>query len=329
MNRERRVLISSRSFGRLSEEPINIIEEVAEVERSTYGRPLKEDELARILPSYDVIIVGTDETTRKAMESSSRLKVVAKHGAGLDNIDLKAATERGIIVTYVPGVNAESVAEFTFSLILALARKVVDAHTSTKSGKWESRSFIGTELYGKTMGIIGMGAVGNRVARIAKGFNMKILSHTAHPERHHEEAEKYDVKFVDLDTLLRESDIVTIHCRLTSETEGLIGARELALMKETAFLINTARGETVDLKAVHQALKEKRIAGAAFDVYHKEPPGADYPLFELNNVIVAPHIASYTKEALINVDVVQARDIVRALRGERPEFVANPEVFED
>jgi len=321
------VFVSSRSFGRLSEEPKKIVEEIAKVETSTSGRALKEDELTKILPNYDAIIVGDDDVTRKAIESSSRLKVIAKHGAGVDNIDLKAATERGVIVTYIPGLNAESVAEFTFSLILALARRLVDAHVSTKSGKWESRTFIGTELYGKKIGIIGIGAIGNNVARIAKGFGMDILCWTFHPEKHREEAKKYDVKFVDLDTLLRESDVVTIHCMLTPDTEGLIGERELALMKPSAVLINTARGQIVDYKAAYQALKDKKIAGAAFDVYYKEPPGADYPLFQLDNVVFAPHIASYTKDAIINVDLVQARDVVKALRGEKPQFVANPDVL--
>ncbi len=322
-----RVFISSRSFGRLSDEPVKVLEAVAEVERSTYGRALKEGELASILPSYDAVIIGNDEVTRRVIESSTRLKVVAKHGVGLDNIDLEAATERGVIVTYVPGMNAESVAEFTFALILALSRKLIDAHLSTKSGGWESRRFIGTELYGKTIGIIGMGAIGSRVARIAKGFNMRILCYTAHPERHREEAGKYNVEFVDLETLMRKSDVVTIHCRLTPETEGMIGEKELSLMKETALLINTARGPIVDLEAIYKALKEGRIAGAAFDVYHREPPGADYPLFKLNNVIVAPHIASYTREALISIDMVQARDVVKALIGRKPKFVANPEVL--
>jgi len=320
-----KVLITSRSFGRLSKEPLEIIEQVATVERIT--GPLKENELVKILPSYEGVIVGVDEITRQVIESSKRLKVIAKHGAGLDNIDLKAATENGVIVTYVPRANAESVADFTFCLILASARDLVNAHLSTKSGLWESRKFIGTELCGKILGIIGFGAIGSRVARRAKGFGMKILCYTAHPEKHMEEAKKYDVKFVELDELLKNSDFVTIHCALSPETVGLIGKRELELMKKSAFLINTARGPIVDENALYEVLKEKKIAGAALDVYGKEPPGKDYPLFELDNVIVTPHIASYTREAIINVDMIQARDVVKALCGEAPQFVANPEVL--
>lgn len=328
MKREMRVFISSRSFGRLSDEPIEIIERVAKVEKSVLEGPLKEDDLVNILPLYDGIIVGTDEVTRKAIESSDRLKVIAKHGAGVDNIDLRAATKMGKVVTYVPAANADSVADFTFCLMLALTRNLVDAYISTKSGKWESKEFVGTEIYGKTLGIIGMGAIGSKVARRARGFDMKMICYTDHPEKHREEAEKYDVTFTDLDTLLRDADIVTIHCKLTQETKGLISESKLALMKKNAFLINTARGPIVDEEAVYKILKEKRIAGAAFDVYSKEPPRADCRLFELRNVIATPHIASYTREAIVNVDLIQARDIVKALSDEKPEFVANPEVFE-
>jgi len=327
MGKKMKVFVSSRSFGKLSEEPFKILEQVAEIKKSTFGKPLKEDDLVKILPFYDGIIVGTDEVTRGAIESSDRLKVIAKHGAGVDNIDLQAATEKGVVVTYVPGVNAEAVADFTFCLMLGLARNLIDAHASVKSGKWEGTKFLGTELCKKTLGIIGMGTVGKAVARRATGFNMRILCHTAHPEKHREETKKWDVKYVNLDTLLKESDFVTIHCALTPETEGLINEQRLALMKKTAFLINTARGPLVDEKAVYKALKEKRIAGAGFDVYSKEPPGANCPLFQLDNVAVAPHIASYTREALLNVDLIQVRDIVKALRGEKPEFVANPDVF--
>jgi len=323
-----KVFVSSRSFGAQCEEAIDIIKQVADVERSTFGRPLNEADLVKVLPSYEGIIVGVDEITEKVIGACDRLKVVARHGAGADNIDLDACTRKGVIVTYVPGVNAESVADLTFCLMLALARKLVPAHASTRAGKWESKKFVGTELYKKTLGIIGVGAVGKKVAKRANGFDMKILCYTAHPEKHRKEAEEHNIKFVDLDTLLNESDIVSIHCALTPETEGMIGERELKLMKKSAFLINTSRGPILDEKAVYKALKEEWIAGAGFDVYAQEPPGAENPLLELDNVVVAPHIASYTKESLIRVDLTQARDVVKALKGEKPDLVANPEVLE-
>ncbi len=323
-----RVFISSRSFGAQCERAIEIIKQVANVERSTLAGPLTETDLVKILPSYDGIIVGVDEINERVIEACDRLKVVAKHGAGVDNIDLNACTRKGVVVTYIPSANAESVAEFTFCLMLALARKLVSAHASTKAGKWESKNFMGIELYGKTLGIIGMGAVGERVAKRGNGFGMKIICYTRNPEKHSEEAERYAVKFTDLERLLKESDFVSLHCALTPETKGMIGEKELRLMKKNAFLINTSRGPVVQEEAVYQALKDRKIAGAGFDVYTEEPPAAHNPLFELDNVIVTPHIASYTKDALVRVDLIQAKDVVKVLEGKRPDYVANPEVLE-
>ncbi|MFX1537874.1 MAG: phosphoglycerate dehydrogenase [Promethearchaeota archaeon] len=323
-----KIFASSRSFGLHCQEAVEMIKEVAEVERSTFNRALTEAELIKILPAYDGIIVGVDKISKEVVQECNKLKIVAKHGAGVDNIDLNACTKRGVVVTYVPGASAESVADFTFCLILALARKLIDAHISTKSGKWESKKFMGVELYNKSIGIIGMGGIGSRVARRARGFGMRILCFTNNPERHNEEGRKYRIKFVDLPTLLEESDIITIHCALTPATKGLIGSEEFSLMKKSALLVNTARGPIVDENALYKALKEKKIAGAALDVYSEEPPKPSYKkIFELANVIVSPHIASYTIDAIMNVDLIQARDIVRVLRGEKPEFVANPEVL--
>lgn len=323
-----KVFISSRSFGAQCEEAVDIIKQVADVERSTFGRPLNEADLVEVLPHYEGIIIGVDEITEKVVEACDRLRVVAKHGAGVDNIDLDACTKKGVIVTYVPGINADSVADFTFCLMLALARKLISADASARAGKWESKKFMGTELFEKTLGIIGAGAIGQRVARRATGFDMRLLCYTAHPEKHRKEAREYEIKFVDLDTLLKESDFVSIHCALTPETRGLIGERELRMMKNSAFLVNTSRGPVLDEKAVYEALKERWIAGAGFDVYAQEPPGAENPLLQLHNAVVAPHIASYTREALVRVDLTQARDVVKALKGERPDLVANPEVIE-
>lgn len=323
-----RVFISSRSFGAQCERAIEIIKQVADVERSTFGRSLTEADLMNVLPSYDGIIVGVDEINERVVEACDRLRVVAKHGAGVDNVDLDACTRKGVVVTYVPGANAESVADFTLCLMLALARKLVSAHASTKAGKWESKRFMGIELCGKTLGIVGIGAVGERVAKRANGFSMKVLCYTRHPEKHSEEAERYNVKFTDLESLLKKSDFVSLHCALTPETKGMIGEKELKLMKKSAFLINTSRGPVVQEEAIHRALKEREIAGAGFDVYTQEPPVADNPLFELNNVIVTPHVASYTKDALVRVDLVQAEDVVKVLQGKKPQYIANPEVLE-
>lgn len=322
-----KVFVSSRSFGAQCERAIEIIKQVADVEKSTFGRPLTEADLLKVLPSYDGIIVGVDEINERVVEACHRLRVVAKHGAGVDNIHLDACTRKGVVVTYVPGANADSVADLTFSLMLALARKLISAHTSTKAGKWESKRFMGIELFGKTLGIIGMGDIGKRVAKRAIGFGMTVLCYTRHPEKHREEAERYNVTFTDLENLLKESDFVSLHCALTPQTNRMIGERELRLMKKSAFLINTSRGPIVQEDAVYQALKEGELAGAGFDVYTQEPPAADNPLFELDNVIVTPHIASYTKDALARVDLIQAKDVVKVLQGKKPEYIANPEVL--
>lgn len=320
-----KVLIESRSFGARCEKAVDIVKEIAQVERS--AGPMAEDELTEVLPSYDGVIVGIGEITKKVIEASNKLKVVAKHGVGLDNIDLNACTKNGVIVTYLPSINADSVADFTFCLILALARKLMPAHISAKAGEWESKKFIGTDLYGKTIGIIGLGAIGSRVARVARGFDMRVLCATGHPEKHREEGGEYKIEFVDLSTLLKESDVVTVHCPLTPETKGMIGDKEFSLMKESAFLINTARGPIVDEKAAYNALKEKKIAGAAFDVYETEPPSTGCPLFKLDNVVVTPHIAAYTIDAFRKMDLTLAQDVVNALRGIKPNYVANPDVF--
>jgi len=308
---------------------MDIITEEAEVRRNETGKPFTEDELIGIISDFDgAILGGSDEFTSRVIEAADRLKVIGRHGVGLDNVDLKAATEKGIVVTYTPGLNSNAVAEFTFALMLAVARKVPQACDSMKGGKWEPRSFIGSELSGKTLGVIGAGEIGEKVIRKAKGFDMNVICYTAHPEKHQDLVKKYNVKFVDLETLLRESDIVTIHCALTEKTKGMIGKRELALMKKSAILINTARGPIVDEEALYEALKNRLIAGAGLDVYTKEPPGADFPLLKLDNVVATPHIAAYTWEAMRAMDLTLAQDVMKVLHGERPKFIANPEVLD-
>lgn len=325
MSNKMKIFVDSRSFGAKSKEALDIIKQVAQIERSP--KSMSEEELAETLTEYDGIIVGTGKITERVVQNSNRLKVVAKHGAGLDNIDLEACTRNGIVVTFLPGLNADSVADFTFCLMLALARKLIPAHISTKKGEWNSREFIGVEICGKTLGIVGFGNVGRKVAKRATGFDMNILCHTAHPDKHREAAEKYNIKFLDLETLLKESDFVSIHCGLTPQTEKMIAENELKLMKKSAFIINTARGAIIDEKALIKALKKGWIRGAAFDVFEEEPPKKSCPLFELENVIVVPHIASYTDDSFRKIDEKQALDVVKALRGEKPELVANPEVF--
>jgi len=318
-----KVYVTAKSFGKVVSDGLKILEKVAEIKRNPYDRPMTEEELIQSLKDVDAVVLGVDKCSRKVIESLERVRVIGRHGVGLDNVDLDAATEKGIIVTYTPHVNADSVADHTWALLLALARKIIPADASTKAAQWEGYKFIGTELSDKTLGILGLGAIGQRVAKRAKGFDMNLLYYD---KRRNEALEKeIGVTYVDLERLLRESDILTIHAALTSETKKMIGTRELQMMKKTALLINTARGEIIDEKILVQALREGWIAGAALDVFEREPPTQ---LLKIGNVVLTPHIASYTVEALRRMDTMVAEDIVKVLAGGKPEHVANPKVYE-
>jgi D-3-phosphoglycerate dehydrogenase len=203
------------------------------------------------------------------------------------------------------------------ALILSLLRNVPFAHFSMKEGRWEASKFIGKELAGKTLGIIGLGSVGGRVAERALGFKLKIIAYDPYVSK--DKVKQVNAKLVGLQQLLKESDIVTIHATLTPLTQGFIGEEELKQMKQTAFLINTARAEIVKEEALCRALKEGWIAGAAIDVYSKEPPSLSSPLLNLDNVLVTPHLASYTKEALSRMDLMNANDIERFFKGKQPK----------
>jgi len=318
-----KVYVTAKSFGKVVPDGLKILEKVAEIKRNPYNRPMTEEELTQNLKDADAVVLGVDKCSRKVIESLERLKVIGRHGVGLDNVNLDAATEKGVIVTYTPHVNADSVAEHTWALILALARKIIPADASTKAGRWEGFNFIGLELSSKTIGIIGLGAIGQRVAKRARGFDMNILYYDKRRNKALES--EMGVTFVDLERLLRESDIVSIHAALTSETKRMIGTRELQMMKKTALLINTARGEIIDENILVQALREGWIAGAALDVFEREPPEQ---LLKTDNVVLTPHIASYTTEALRRMDTMVAEDIVKVLAGGKPEHVANPRVYE-
>ncbi len=321
-----KVYITSRSFGLFSEGALELIKSVAEIERSPYDRAMNEEELLKVIGDIDGLIVGSDKINRKIIEYSKNLKIIAKHGVGIDNIDLKAATDNNIVVAYAHHANAESVADFTIGLILSIARHVPQAHFSIKRGMWEGTKFIGTEVYGKTIGIIGLGAIGYRVAKRARGFDMRILVYD--PYVSYERAKEIPAKLVNFDILLKKSDFITLHVALTDETRGMIGEKEFALMKKTAYFINTARGPIVDETALCKALSEKKIAGAAIDVFSKEPPSADSPLFRLDNVVISPHIAAYTLETICRMDMINAEDIVNFFRGENPRYIANAEVLD-
>lgn len=275
----------------------------------------------------DAVISRKGKITREQMQKSGgRLKIIARTGVGVDpsRVDLDGAKEFKIWVTNQPGSNSVSVAELVFGHMIVLTRHTFAANQAVKENRWsEYLKFIGNELAGKTLGIIGMGNIGTRVAIRARAFEMSFLVYDPYiPESH---VTALGGKWVGLDELLTQSDFVTIHCPLTPETRGMIDQPRLALMKATAYLINAARGGIVTEDALCRALKQKKIAGAALDVVENEPPAKDHPLFELDNVILTPHIGALTFEASKRGEWGAAEDVIRALEGKKPK---NPVVGE-
>ena len=283
--------------------------------------------LMDVVRDADVIVTRSSHRIDKTViDNAKNLKVIARAGVGLDNIDVDYAIKRGIKVVSVPSASTEAVAELTMGLIIALARWISSFDRSMHNGEWCKNSKLGIELMGKTLGIIGLGRIGSRVAKFAKMFGMRIVAYD--PYVSPRKAERLKVELKDnLDVLLLESDFVSIHASLTSETKGLIGERELKLMKPTAFLINTARGAIVDEKALIKALKEKWIAGAALDVYTEEPLPKNHPLRKIENIILTPHIASYTYEAVKRTDEMVLEALETFFKGGKPKWIANPEVW--
>jgi len=252
--------------------------------------------LKKIIQDYDVLIVRSrTKVTREIIERGKRLKLIARAGSGIDNIDLKAAEEKRITVINTPEAPADSVAELTIGLMIALARKIVLADVSMKQGRWLKKELRGQLLKGKKLGLVGLGNIGFRVARIAKAMGMEILVTKRTPPTP-EQLKSLEADFLTLDELLQRSDIISIHVPLTEETHHLISAKEISKMKDGVFLINTSRGGIVDEEALLDALRSGKLAGAALDVYEVEPP-KDLELIKLPNVICTPHIGAQTVEA--------------------------------
>jgi D-3-phosphoglycerate dehydrogenase len=272
----------------------------------------KKDELETALAGAHALVVRSEtRVTADMMARAPHLRVIARAGTGVDTIDVAAATRRGIAVMNAPGANTVSAAEHAFGLLLALVRHIPGAAEAMRRGGWDRKKFEGTELRGKTMGIVGLGRIGAQMARIARAFNMNVVAHD--PFLPAERATEMQVKLVPLDQLLQAADVVTLHLALTDETNHLINAKRLTLMKPTAVLINTARGELVDEAALGAALKEKRLGGAAMDVFTVEPLPEDSALRGLDRVILTPHLAASTAEAQERVAVEIAAAVRDAL----------------
>jgi glyoxylate reductase len=270
----------------------------------------------------------TDRIDAALMDAASRLKVISQCAVGYDNIDVEAATARGIPVGNTPGVLTDATADFAFTLLMAAARRVGEAIDYVREGRWQTWGLtllLGQDVYGATLGIVGLGRIGRAVAQRASGFAMRVLYYDA--ERQPEAEAELGVEYRALDDLLRESDYVSLHVSLTDETRGMLDARAFALMKPTAILINTSRGPVVDPEALYGALKTGQIGYAALDVTDPEPLPVDHRLLELSNLIVAPHIASATVTSRTLMAMRAVQNLLAGLQGERLPYCANPEVY--
>jgi len=322
-------IVNSRSFGRYSN-AIDRLNKVCEVLRLEVQRDIGGAELAEKLRGVSFVIASTTpKYAREFFENNDDVVLIARHGIGLDNIDIDAATEHGVIVTRVPGyIEREAVAEHTIALILGAIRWVTNASISVRNGEWSKRGkYVGFEISGKTVGIIGLGNIGSRVAEILiRGFNAKVIAYD--PYVSPKKAEEIGVKLVDLETLLRSAQIITLHCSLTNETYHILNRETLRLARRGVIIVNTARGELIDTHALIEALEDGRIGFAALDVIEDEPITGDHLLLRYDNVIRTPHIASYTLESLRGMDDVMVRAVEAVIRGEIPEGTVNREVYE-
>jgi D-3-phosphoglycerate dehydrogenase len=278
-----------------------------------YCPEISQSELVKIITNYEALIVRSRTTvTADVIQAGKNLKIIGRAGAGVDNIDVDAATRRGIIVMNTPGGNTISTAEHTISMMLALARNIPQADASLKQGKWDRKKYVGTELLGKTLGVVGLGKVGKEVAKRCQAFEMKVIGFD--PLISPDIATKLNIELVDFETLAKRSDFITLHTPLTEETENLFSKKTFSLCKKGVRIINCARGGIVNEDDILQALNDGIVAGAALDVFVKEPPG-EHPLLQHPNVIVTPHLGASTEEAQEKVAIQIAQQVVDALQG--------------
>ncbi|MEM3626583.1 MAG: glyoxylate reductase [Candidatus Bathyarchaeia archaeon] len=314
----------------LPERGLKIIKEHFDAEVwPEYAPPPKKVIIEKVKDADALASLLSDKIDAEVFDAAPKLKIVAQMAVGFDNIDVQEATKRGIYVTNTPEVLTDTTADFAWALLMAVARRIVEADRYVRSGQWKvgwhPMMLQGRDVYGATIGIVGAGRIGYAVAKRATGFNMKILYYDVIPRPEMEK--ELGAKRVDLDTLLRESDFVSIHVPLMKETYHMINAEKLKLMKKTAYLINNARGPVVDEKALYEALKEGRIAGAGLDVFEQEPTPVDNPLLKLDNVVVAPHISSATYETRSRMAEMVAENLVAFFEGRKPPNLVNPEVM--
>ena len=321
-----RILLTAESADQMNTNAIKRLRQIAEVdvvESSAYSR---KSELLKMIGNYEGVIIASNiPLDREVIDAAKRLRVISRLGVGYDLVDVKAATERRIWVAYTP-VLSETVVDTTFGLLFAVARNIAKADAYVKAGNWKLREdrkkFTGTDVFGKTLGIIGLGRIGSLLAKRAKSFEMPVLYYDV--VRHMADEREDGVVYVPLDQLLARSDFISVHIPLTEDTRGLIGEKELHLMKKTAFLINTSRGPVVDEKALAKALSEGWIAGAGLDVYEKEPLSPDNPLLRLGNVVLTPHLGGGTRECEERIQQAAVENVISVLEGKEPIYPVTP-----
>ncbi|AEE91886.1 Phosphoglycerate dehydrogenase [Tepidanaerobacter acetatoxydans Re1] len=308
---KKKILITPKSFFRARNKADEIFSQFdLDIVENNTGKTLTKQQMIELCSDVDGVIVGLDPMDEEVIRSAKNLKAISKYGVGLDNIDLKVAEELGIKVKKAEGTNTRSVAELTIGLFFALSRSIPKAVIDVKDGRWDRT--IGTEIGAKVVGIIGFGAIGREVAKMSSGLEMEIMAYDPY-FNDIELTRAMNVKMTNIDEILEKADFVTLHLPLNEETNKIINSKTLSKMKQTAYLVNTARGELVDEDALYEALKNGIIAGAAQDVFSQEPPDKQNKLLSLNNFILTPHIGAYTKEATERMVVISAKNLIEML----------------
>jgi glyoxylate reductase len=316
----------------IPEEGLNQIR--AEFDATVWSKdepPSKEEIIKGAQGCTGLVTLLSDPIDSELMDALPALKIIAQYAVGYDNIDIKSATDRKIVVTNTPGILTETTADLTWALILSASRRIPEADRYVRGGDWKvawgPKTLLGRDTFGSTLGIIGMGRIGSAVAQRAAGFSMRILYHSK--SRKEEIEKELSAERTSLETLLRESDIVTIHVPLTDDTRGMIGINELRMMKHSAILVNTSRGPVIDEDALVQALGSGLIAGAGLDVFREEPIPSESALFEIDNVVLLPHIGSASVDTRAKMAEMCAANLIATLQGKIPPNIVNPEVNEN
>ncbi|MEM0051026.1 MAG: hydroxyacid dehydrogenase [Sulfolobales archaeon] len=321
------VSVLSTKDAPLHEDAVKMLLEYFNVRFVTTKGWVVDEDVLRGVEGSDAILVRIGRVDKSVMDVCPNLKIISVHGAGYDRVDVEEATRRGILVTYTPGANAPAVAELTVGLMITILRKLHLIIDKMLEGRWDDARVYGTgnEVYGKVVGLVGIGNIGSRVAKIVKAMGAEVIAYD--PYVTEEKARELGVKLVDLETLLKQADIVSIHAPLTKETHHIINEGRLRVMKPTAVIVNTARGGLIDTEALYKALKEGWIAGAALDVTDPEPLPPEHPLYKLPNVVITPHVGGSTYESMRRVALMAAEEVVRRFKGLPPLNPVNPQVL--